>query len=71
MAKRGTILVGTIGQGVMKSIDDGATWTRASVNQGMHSDCIVRSLVTHPRRPEMIYAGTDMGLYQSDDGGAK
>ena len=71
MVKKGTILVGTIGQGVMKSIDDGATWTRASVNQGMHSDCIVRSLVPDPRRPEMVYAGTDMGLYQSDDGGAK
>ena len=71
MATKGTILVGTIGQGVMMSSDDGTTWTRASVGQGMHSDCIVRTLVSHPARPEVVYAGTDMGLYRSDDGGAK
>ncbi len=71
MAKRGTILVGTIGQGVMMSADDGAGWTRASVGQGMHSDSIVRALVSDPRSPEVVYAGTDMGLYRSDDGGAK
>ena len=71
MAQKGTILVGTIGQGIMSSGDDGATWGRASVSQGMHSDSIVRTLVAHPGRPEVVYAGTDMGLYQSDDGGAQ
>lgn len=69
MASGGTILVGTIGQGVMRSADDGATWARASVRQGMHSDCIVRALRADPRRPEVVYAGTDRGLYRSDDGG--
>ncbi len=29
MANKGTILVGTIGQGVMTSRDDGESWTRA------------------------------------------
>ena len=71
MAKKGTILVGTIGQGVMKSADDGATWTRASVRAGMHSDCIVKALQSDPRRPNVVYAGTDMGLYRSDDGGVR
>ena len=71
MAKPGAILVGTIGQGVMRSTDDGASWTRASVGQGMHSDCLVRALAAHPHHPELVYAGTDMGLYQSDDGGGK
>ena len=71
MAKKGNILVGTIGQSVMRSADDGETWTRASVRQGIHSDCIVRALLSDPRRPEAVYAGTDMGLYQSDDGGAR
>lgn len=71
MAKRGTIMVGTIGQGIMMSADDGATWTRASVGQGMHSDCIVRALVSDPRNPEVIYAGTDMGVYRSDDAGRR
>src|SRR5207302_954989 len=53
MANKGTILVGTIGQGVMMSADDGESWTRASVRQGMHSDCIVRALLADPRRPNV------------------
>ena len=69
MASKGTILVGTIGQGVMSSADDGESWTRAGVRHGMHSDCIVRALRTDARRPHVVYAGTDLGLYQSDDAG--
>jgi len=69
MTKRGTILVGTIGQGVMMSADDGESWTRAGLRQGMHSDAIVKALVSDPGNPGVVYAGTDAGLYQSDDGG--
>ena len=71
MARHGTILVGTIGQGVMLSPDDGASWTRASVRQGMHSDCIVKALLPDVRSPGVVYAGTDQGLYRSDDAGVK
>jgi photosystem II stability/assembly factor-like uncharacterized protein len=53
----------------MMSVDDGESWTRAGVRQGMHSDCIVRMLRSDPRRPDVVYAGTDFGLYQSEDGG--
>jgi photosystem II stability/assembly factor-like uncharacterized protein len=70
MANKGNILVGTVGQGVMVSVDDGESWTRASVRQGMHSDCIVRALREDSRRPEVVYAGTDLGLYRSGDAGA-
>src|ERR1044071_4009681 len=68
MAK-GTILVGTVGQGIMKSADDGDSWQRVGVGMGMHSDAIVRSLVPHPKQSETVYAGTDQGLYRSEDGG--
>jgi len=71
MASKGNILVGTVGQGVMLSADDGESWTRASVRQGMHSDCIVRALREDARHPEVVFAGTDMGLYRSDDRGMK
>src|SRR5947209_59187 len=69
MTSKGTILVGTVGQGVMMSADDGESWTRAGVRQGMHSDCIVRMLRSDGRSPEVVYAGTDFGLYRSEDGG--
>ena len=71
MAKKGTILVGTIGQGVMMSPDDGASWTRASVRHGMHSDCIVKTLLPDPHHAGVVYAGTDVGLYRTDDTGAQ
>jgi len=71
MDKQGTILVGTIGQGVMASADGGGSWTRAGVSQGMHSDCIVKALVSDPWHAGSVYAGTDMGLYKSDDAGAR
>ena len=35
MTGKGTILVGTVGQGVMMSADDGESWTRAGVRQGL------------------------------------
>src|SRR5215813_695888 len=71
MTTKGTILVGTIGQGVMMSADDGESWTRASVRVGMHSDAIVKCLVADPHHPAMVYAGTDIGLYCTDDGGGR
>src|SRR5262249_59522029 len=71
MTTKGTILVGTIGQGVMMSADDGESWTRASVRVGMHSDAIVKCLVADPQHPAMVYAGTDVGLYCTDDGGGR
>ena len=71
MAKKGTILVGTIGQGVMMSPDDGASWTRASVRHGMHSDCIVKTLLPDPHQPGVVYAGTDAGLHRTDNTGAQ
>jgi photosystem II stability/assembly factor-like uncharacterized protein len=69
MTSKGTILVGTVGQGIMMSGDDGESWMRAGVRQGMHSDCIVRMLRSDARNPRVVFAGTDFGLYRSDDGG--
>src|SRR2546426_10874837 len=37
----------------------------------MHSDAIVKCLLADPDRPETVYAGTDLGLYRTDDAGAK
>ena len=34
MADKMTILVGTVGQGIMRSGDSGETWQRVSIDQG-------------------------------------
>ena len=70
MAKHGTILLGTIGQGVVTSDDAGATWNRVSILQGFHHGATVRALVSDYRRPQVILAGTDRGVYRSTDGGS-
>lgn len=70
MAETGTILVGTVGQGVLRSTDDGETWRRLRPDQGMHSDAIIRRLATHPKSGAVVFAGSDKGLLRSDDAGA-
>jgi photosystem II stability/assembly factor-like uncharacterized protein len=65
----GTILVATVGQAVIRSADNGQTWHRLGVGQPLEFDAIVRALDVHPSRPEVIYAGTDIGLCVSHDTG--
>ena len=69
MAGDKVILVGTVGQGVMRSADSGESWMRVGINQGLHSDALVRTLASHPTQPERLFAGTDKGLYASSDAG--
>jgi len=55
----------------MRSADGGETWRRMGIDQGLHSDALVRTVVTVPARPEIVLAGTDKGLYRSDDAGER
>ena len=59
MADNTTILVGTVGQGVVLSADASDSWKRAGIEDGLHSDAMVRALAHHPSRLKVIYAGTD------------
>jgi len=63
------VLVGTIGQTILASDDDGDSWRRLGPREGLHSDGIVRALATDPADPRVVWAGTDKGAYRSDDGG--
>lgn len=65
----GTILVATAGQGVLRSNDDGDTWSRIPLDQGLEFDSVVRTLAVHPERPNVVYAGAEVGLGRSDDAG--
>lgn len=62
------VLVGTIGQTILAT-DDGEHWQRLGPRNGLHSDGIVRTLVSHPKKAEVVFAGTDKGILRSDDGG--
>ncbi len=69
LAGESTVLVGTVGQGIMRSSDEGDTWQRISVNQGMYQNPMVRVLANHPDQPEVVFAGSDRGLFKSLDAG--
>ena len=60
------LYVGTIGEGIFRSIDGGASFQRAA--DGMFVECHVRALVVHPREPRTLWLGTEQGLFRSDNG---
>jgi photosystem II stability/assembly factor-like uncharacterized protein len=60
------LYVGTIGEGLFRSLDGGETFRRTC--EGMFVECHVRALAVHPRRPATLYLGSEQGMYVSTDG---
>lgn len=60
------VYVGTVGNGLWRSTDGGATFKRAS--DGMFVECHVRALVVDPRTPATLWLGSEQGLFRSTDG---
>ena len=65
------ILVGTIGQSILATDDEGEHWQRLGPRNGFHSDAIVRTLTSHPSDPQVVFAGTDKGILRTEDGGRR
>ena len=63
-----TIIVGTVGQSIMRSTDNGTSWERVGPRRGFPYEALVRCLAVHPRQPN-VFAGSERGLYRSDDAG--
>ena len=62
-----TVYVASLGGGILKSEDGGQTF--AAVNQGLGS-LVIASLAMAQNDPNLIYAGTGVGIYKSINGGA-
>lgn len=60
------LYVGTIGEGLFRSTDGGATFVRAC--DGTFVECHVRALAVDPRAPQTLYMGSELGLFRSTDG---
>lgn len=67
MPSNATVYAGTIGQSIWRSRDGGETWER--LRDQLFAECDVRAIAVHPRSPHILYAGTEMGCYRTDDGG--
>ncbi len=66
MTRAHRLYVGTIGEGVFRSLDGGENFCRAC--EGMFVECHVRALAVHPRDPATLYLGSEKGIYVSTDG---
>ena len=66
---QGTILVGTAGQGILRSADGGTSWHRLGLKEAIEFDGTVRSLAVDPSNPQRVFAGADCGICVSNDGG--
>ena len=65
-----TIVVGTVGQSIMRSEDSGKTWARIGPRRGFAYEASVRCIAMHPKQHNILFAGTERGLYRSEDAGA-
>jgi len=68
-----TICVGTVGAGVWYSPNSGGKWRRSKMNLPFHAEpgeVQIRALAVYPQDPNRILAGSEVGIYRSEDKGA-
>jgi photosystem II stability/assembly factor-like uncharacterized protein len=61
-------LYAATGQGPFKSVDGGATWTKAIAGMGPNSGGLTMSIAVDPRRPSILFFSNSTGLFRSTDG---
>ena len=74
MAGDFTILVGTVGEGVWHSSNGGENWRRSRLSLPFAAEpgeIQIRTLGTCAQDAGRVFAGSEVGLLRSDDGGAR
>ncbi|HEY0296215.1 MAG TPA: hypothetical protein VGC69_12860 [Bordetella sp.] len=71
MTSRIELYAGTAGHSAWFSEDLGQTWVHPNSHSGMYLEARVWSISSHPARPGVLYAGTDMGLFRWDEAAAR
>lgn len=61
------VYAGTAGHSVWFSSDLGQTWIHPNSHSGMYLEARVWAFSSHPSDPNILYAGTDMGLFRWDE----
>ena len=67
MAQDFTMFVGTVGGGLNVSSDGGSSWTQ--VRSPVPTESNVRAVTVYPNDPNRVIAGTDVGIFRSEDQG--
>ena len=73
MVKDFTICVGTVGAGVWYSSNGGDNWRRSKMKLPFDDEpgeVQIRALAVSPQNSNQIYAGSEAGIYRSNDRGA-
>jgi len=67
-----SVVLGTVGTGLWRSTNGGATWRRPKGKRDKYpwSELVVFALTRHPKDLNVVFAGTHEGFYRSDDRGA-
>lgn len=64
---------GAVANNLIKTTNGGRTWTDITgplpVNGGLPENIPIRGIARHPSDPDKLYAGTEIGLYSTDNGG--
>lgn len=62
---------GFSGDNLQRTLDGGTTWEDLTgTGETALPDAPIRGLARHPCRPDWLYAGTQLGIFTSEDGGA-
>lgn len=65
------VYAGTAGHSAWFSDDRGDTWVHPNSHSGMYLEARVWALASHPKTPERLFAGTDMGAFRWDESSAR